>query len=178
MIKLTKEDRKKLLKREYGRSRKKGEGPAIIYRALGVRIAIFLRNTPISANQVSVLSMIFGYLLIAISALLYAWVGQVWHLMLVQILLGLGMAFNMPALNSIFTRWIDKGHEGFEWALFSSLTSLGAAATAAIGGFMAATIGFRNLFIVVAALSVFATLVSLLFYKYISIPEEEEPKKK
>jgi len=62
---------------------------------------------------------------------------------------------------SIVFAVLDKQKESFEWSLYSTLTGLGTAATAAIGAALAQFVGFAATFTLVGVLSLLGCLVLL-----------------
>mgnify|MGYP005853312083 FL=1 len=101
--------------------------------------------------------MIIGSLLIALSAFLYIGVRYPWQVYAVQIVGGLGGALSYPSWLAIFTRHIDKQSEVLEWSLYYTATDLGAALTAGLGGYIAASFGYSLLFGVVGVSSLLGT---------------------
>jgi len=101
--------------------------------------------------------MILGSLIITISAFLYIFVNNVWTLYGVQMLYGIGGALSYPSWLALFTRHIDKHEEGLEWSLYYTTTDLGAALTAGLGGFIAASFGYNWVFLSVGFASLFGT---------------------
>lgn len=102
--------------------------------------------------------MIMGSILITITAFAYAWVRCPWQLYLVQVIYGLGGALSFPSWLAIFTRHVDKQKEGFEWSLYYSVTDIGAAMAAGLGGLMVEKMGFVPLFYVVGIMSAAGTM--------------------
>ncbi|MFH1427605.1 MAG: MFS transporter, partial [Patescibacteria group bacterium] len=82
-------------------------------------------------------SLLISSLLFSIIPLFYIIINQPWQLYILQFFYGLIAAVTGPAWYAIFTRHIDKNHEGIEWGIYRTLTSLGAAAAASLGGFIA-----------------------------------------
>src|SRR3989344_5680576 len=71
-----------------------------------------------------------------------------WHLYVLSMLSGTGIAFFMAAYYSMFSHHIDRGSEGFEWSLFSvwGLT-VSTAIGGVVGGILADVVGFRWTFV-------------------------------
>ena len=102
--------------------------------------------------------MIIGSVFITISAFLYVFVKLPWHVIAVQIIYGVGGGLSYPAWQAIYTRHIDKREEGFEWSLYYTATDIGSAVTSGLGGFIAATFGYKYLFMVVGIMSLLGTM--------------------
>lgn len=113
--------------------------------------------------------MIFGSLLIASVPFLFIASAKIWHIYLIQMLYGLGYSLRLPGWYGMFTRHIDKGHEGYEWSFDSLVSGAGSAITAALGGVIAAKLGFDVLFIFIGTLSIVGSTV-LIFLYYIVEP--------
>jgi len=70
-----------------------------------------------------------------------------------QCMLGLGNGLAYPSWMSLWNTHLDRHHEGFEWSLYSTLTSLGMAFSAAIGASLAQLVGFQWTFAIMAFLN-------------------------
>ncbi len=108
--------------------------------------------------------MISFSILMSLVPLLYLLAKEPWHLYLIQFLLGFFSAMVFPSFMAIFTRHIDKSKEGMEWGIYFTLTDLISAALAAVGGYIALTIGFPYLIVCLAVISTLGSLM-LLFSK-------------
>lgn len=91
--------------------------------------------------------------------LLYLVIHSPGQLYLAQALLGIAAAFSFPSYMAIFTRHIDRKKEGTEWGAYFTLIDLSSAATAAIGGVLASTVGFHTLIVGLVALNMLGTLL-------------------
>ena len=114
--------------------------------------------------------MIFGSLLICAVPFFYLLSTKIWHIYLVEALYGLGYSLRLPGWFGMFTRHIDKGHEGYEWSFDSLISGIGSGITAALGGIIAAKLGFEVLFIFIGAISIIGSAV-LIFLYYIVEPD-------
>lgn len=106
-------------------------------------------------------AMFLGSILFSILPLLYLIISTPLQLYLVQFLYGITTALAVPPWYAIFTRHIDKNREGIEWGVYQTLVDLGAAGTAAIGGFLAYRFGFEALFVTVSIVSLIGTFFLL-----------------
>jgi len=97
--------------------------------------------------------------LMSLTPLLYLLVHTPIQLYGVQFLLGIFTAMTFPSFMAIFTRHIDKSREGTEWGVYFTLIDLSSATLAAIGGYIAYTIGFRELILIVSGISVTGSLI-------------------
>lgn len=110
-------------------------------------------------------AMIIGSIGFSIMPLFYLIVNIPLELYIVQFFYGLFTALALPTWMAIFTRHIDRKHEGMEWGIYQTLVDLGAAAAASIGGFIAYQYGFSNLFIFVCIFSFIGTAFLAGTYK-------------
>lgn len=109
--------------------------------------------------------MIFGSLLIAVVPFLYIVSTKIWHIYAIQMLYGFGYSLRLPGWFGMFTRHIDKNHEGYEWSFDSLVSGVGSGVTAALGGIMASRLGFNTLFIIIGIISfIGATVLTFLYY--------------
>lgn len=112
--------------------------------------------------------MIIGSLVISLSAFLFIFAKTVSHILLIQVINGLGAALSYPSWLAIFTRHVDYRKEGFEWSIYFTLTDLGGALAAGLGGVIANYLGFQPLFLLVSLLSLLGTAFLFVFYRDIS----------
>lgn len=113
--------------------------------------------------------MIIGSFFISAVPFLYIFSSEIWQIYLIQMLYGLGYSLRLPGWYGMFTRHIDKGQEGYDWSMDTVLAGVGSAVTAALGGILAARLGFDILFIIIGALAIFGSAV-LVFLYYIVEP--------
>ena len=98
----------------------------------------------------------------------YFSVSEVWHLYLFQLYWGVTDAFLVPQFYAIFSRHLDKGHEGFEWAVHSSLSfGAGSAVGGALGGTLAGLFGLRSVFLYAGCGMLLGIVVLLCLYHHI-----------
>ncbi len=105
--------------------------------------------------------LITGGVLQGIIYISFAFMENVSQLYIAMILLGIASAISAPSWYSVFTKYIDKKEEGFEWSLYDVLVSIGMALTAAIGGYIAQRYGFHLVFFVVGTLTILSGFVIL-----------------
>lgn len=91
--------------------------------------------------------MMFGSVMMALVPFAYLFVHLPWELYVVQAIYGIGAAFAFVSWQAIFTRHVDKEDVALEWGMYNTLTDLGGAAAAGIGGAIAQALGFQALFI-------------------------------
>ena len=98
--------------------------------------------------------LIIGSLVTACIPLLYLVIGSPGELYLVQLIYGIATAATFPSYMAIYTRHIDKQKEGSEWGMYYMMTDFTAAVTASLGGYLAQSIGFQPLIVIVVVMSV------------------------
>lgn len=106
--------------------------------------------------------MVAGTFITGFVPLAYLFATNAWQVYLFQAIHALGMAMALPSWLAIFTRHIDKGKEAFEWSLETTSIGAGAGIAGGIGGIMAASFGFKTVFIFVSVLTFFSTALLLL----------------
>ena len=140
---------------------------------VGIAMAIYLITK--SLGQIPVASVIdkikgenddfwvmfVGSIFYSLIPLAYIFIETPTGLYIVQFFYGLTAAFVFPSWMAIFTRHIDKEHEGIEWGVYQTMVDLGSAVAASLGGLIAYRFGFNMLFIIVS-ISIFLGSMFLL----------------
>lgn len=106
--------------------------------------------------------MFVGSVLFALTPLLLLGASQVWHIYVIQALLGVWAACLFPTYAAIFTRHIDKHREGFEWSLHSLAVGVAYGSAAGIGGWLAQHFGFMPIILLYSLIMVSGALVLLI----------------
>ncbi|MEM0317671.1 MAG: MFS transporter [Candidatus Nezhaarchaeales archaeon] len=101
-----------------------------------------------------------GTIIVGASFLLYVFATYPWQVYVLQALNGIGTALRYSSIMSLFTRYIDKGHESLEWGFYAVSTSLGQAAAASIGGLLADHFGFSTVFVIVGVIILMSSITS------------------
>ncbi|MDD5071519.1 MAG: MFS transporter [Patescibacteria group bacterium] len=114
-------------------------------------------------------ALLIGSLLFSLVPIAYLFISSPLQLYLAQFVYGVATAFTYPSWLAIFTRHIDKEHEGLEWGIYQTLVDLGGAAAASLGGFLAYKFGFSILFLLVSAFSFAGSLFLLGIYRKMRI---------
>ena len=109
--------------------------------------------------------MFTGSVFFSVIPLMYIFVKTPLALYLVQFIYGFAAAMTVPTWYAIFTRHVDKNHEGVEWGVYQTFVDLGSAAAATIGGFIAYRFGFTLLFILVSLLIFSGSMFLLGVYR-------------
>lgn len=113
--------------------------------------------------------LLSGTVIAALIPLAYLYIDSALQLYVIQALYGLVTAVTFPSYMAIFTRHIDHGKEGTEWGVYYTLVDIATAATAAIGGTIAAVYGFEALIWISALFSLLGALLLIPIRPYIKV---------
>lgn len=94
-----------------------------------------------------------GTFVVGVTPFFYLLASFPWHIYIIQAVYGIGNALSFTAWDAIFTRHIDKNKVAYEWSVYYTLTDLGTAVAAGVGGVIAQTLGFRPLFLLVGIIT-------------------------
>lgn len=145
----------------------------------GIAIAIYLLTKSIMQIPAAMLIdkicgdkddfwFIFGSLILAsFIPLSYLFIHTPFALYVTQFLLGLAFAFQFPSFMALFTKYIPDTKEATMWGIYFTLLDLGSAGTAALGGFLATTVGFETVVVAVSALEFVGAIAFIPIYKHI-----------
>ncbi len=103
-----------------------------------------------------------GFLIRAACWIMYIFVADVFFLILLQVLLGLGDACGSPAFNSLIAQHLDKHQFIKEYADMNVIFNLCTALATIIGGALVTYFGFEYLFLLMAALALISFFGILL----------------
>ncbi len=106
-----------------------------------------------------------GYCLCSVGCFSYIFVSSQTGLVLTQIILGVAEAVMIPAFDALYSDYTEKKEEASEWGDVESLNYIVTAIAALIGGYVASIFGFRVLFMVMFAISLFSVFSSLNLFK-------------
>ncbi len=101
---------------------------------------------------------VVGTLITAFVPIGYIFSHLTWHIYGLQILHAVGMSMVVPSATAIFIKHADKGREAYESSLDSTLLGVGVGIAGALGGIMAAYLGFTMLFLLTSLLNFVAVL--------------------
>lgn len=96
------------------------------------------------------LFMALGYMIAGVGYLAYLWVGNVWMLLVVQIVIGFGNAVSAPAFDAAYSAHLSKNKGGSQWGVWEAMNQWVTAVGALIGGVVATAWGFGPLFVLMA----------------------------
>ena len=106
--------------------------------------------------------VVAGYALSSIGFLGYLLIQTSLDLFIVQMILGLGQAINIPAFDGLYSKHLDRGKFVSEWGLWESSNYIVIAIAAIIGGYLANVFGFRFIFVIMLVISLIGLAVSVL----------------
>ncbi len=118
-----------------------------------------------SGPLIDVIVIILGSLLIAGVHFTFIAVHTVWQLYLLQAIYGVGITLIYPTWMVLFTRNVNPARESLHWGVYNTVTGVGGAIAAGVGGVLAENFGFKTIFIVMGLTSLLGTLFLLLIYK-------------
>ncbi len=116
-------------------------------------------------NRRELLTLLIGSMLISAVPLGFAFTTQLWQLYAIQLVHGLGAALSYPSWRIVFTRFMNKDREGYEWGIYDTIVSLATAAAAAMGGIIAQQLSFRFLFILISVMSFIGSAFIVIIFK-------------
>lgn len=137
----------------------------LLTRSLGQLPAAYIVDK-IKGERDDYWALIIGSMITSLVPLLYLVANTPAHIYIIQLIYGFSQAMTFPSWLAIFTRHIDRQKEGFEWGVYYTITDLGGAAVAAIGGFIAQSFGFKPLFSIVSILSFIGSFWLIYIKKY------------
>lgn len=110
--------------------------------------------------------LVFGTFLIVSVPFIYIFAKSIITIFIAQVVYGVGAALAYPSWFSLFIKYIDKKHKGFEYAIWSTGVGIGTAIAAFLGAEIADLLGFNYLFFVVGFLAFLGFLLLILLDKY------------
>lgn len=118
--------------------------------------------------------LLLGTLMTAIVPVLYIFVNNIYQVYIAEIVYGVGSGLAYPTWVGLYTTNLKEGQESFEWSIYSTLTGLGSAATAAVGASIAHFVGFKLTFIATGILCILGSMILLFLDQKSSEDLEEE----
>lgn len=107
-------------------------------------------------------SLVAGTFLIIVVPFMYLAAKNVILIFAAQAIYGLGAALAYPSWFSLFTKYMDRRHSGFEYTIWSTGVGLGSAFTAYFGAQLAHVFGFRTLFLFVGIVAFLGFLLLIV----------------
>jgi len=117
-------------------------------------------------NRRELTTLIIGMGLAFIAPIGFLFAVNIWQILAIQIIFGIGAGLIFPGWMTIFTRFLETNKEGYDWSVDSAMISLGNGVAVAVSGFVAASFGFRALFYLVIVLNFTSLLMIIFLLKY------------
>lgn len=105
--------------------------------------------------------LLLGYLFRIVGWGAYIFASNFQHLLIIQVVLGLGEAVGTPAFDSIIACHLDRGKQVKEYSTWKVVNNLVIALGTLIGGYIATNYGFTILFVTMSLLA-FISFVGIL----------------
>ena len=103
--------------------------------------------------------LIIGTFLIALVPFIYLMADDVQYIYFAQVLHGIGSGLAYPTWLGLWSTHLDKKHESYEWSVYSTLTGIGTAITAAVGAAIAEFASFTYTFIFVGTMALIGSCI-------------------
>ena len=116
-----------------------------------------------SGDRKKVTTVLVGLFITGLSYLGFAFAPTILFVYFYQGLSGVGLGIAAPPKNSLFSTHLDHGKEASEWGWYDATVFVGMGLAASLGGLLAASYGFKMLFIV-SAVVVWLAMVPYLLY--------------
>ena len=136
---------------------------------LQIPISLFLDKT--HGERDDFYALIFGLMIIGVSAFSLMLATAIWHVYIIQFLKAIGFSFYIPAWSAIFSRHLDKKHTAFDWAISSSSVSFGIGLAGFLGASLASMFGFKLVFLSVGLVAL-SSAGLLLFVPDLILPKK------
>ncbi len=109
--------------------------------------------------------LITGTVLMAIVPFIYSFAEHINIIYIAQLIQGIGSGLMYPTWLGLWSRNLDKDQESYQWTVYSTVQSIGAALSAAVGAAIAATLGFKYTFLLVGVMSMMGCGVLFMLEK-------------
>lgn len=137
---------------------------SVALMSLSSGITMYLAGKKADKMKNKKVAISLSYLLLALSYIGYMLVTNVYSLLIVQVYAGIAVAIGTPAFDGLYSQKLDKNKESSEWGNWEIMAEFVSFFGALIGGLLVVYLGFNALFIFMAILTLFASIVS---YKYL-----------
>lgn len=118
--------------------------------------------------------MILGYALTAIMSYSYIFASESWHLVLIQIGLGLALAISNPTWYALYSKHVqESGNDGFMWGLSDGMSRLFIAAAILLGGYLVENFSFTVLFLLMGTVQLVSTVMLFGIFEQVAVVEAE-----
>lgn len=108
---------------------------------------------------------VIGYLLFALGSIGYLFIAHPWQLFGLQVIFATGTACLSAPLSALFSKFINKQQEGFQWALEGSGSKIVVGLSVLAGTLLVNFVGFPTLFISMFVLQLVAAFIQAKLYR-------------
>ncbi len=128
-----------------------GMAAGVFASVAGITVIIAGKAADRSKRQAKIVG--WGYMLNGLGFLLYMFVGSIWQLLAVQVLVGLSQACITPAFDALYTKHIGgQKHASSRWSMWEAGNYFAIAIGSASGAAIVHLANFDTLFITMSAL--------------------------
>ena len=121
-----------------------------------------------NGNKREFYTMLAGSIMIASVPLFYLRAENIMEIYFIQFIFGIGHGLSYPGWMTIFSKFIEKGKEGYRWSSYNTYVTLATASTAMIGGYMAQNFGFKFVFISLFIFIIMSIILILKMHRHIT----------
>ncbi len=118
------------------------------------------------------LLLILGCVMMGIPYVLFPSISQTWQYYILQIILGVGCGLNLVNWRKLFAKNLDKSKEGFQYAIYEMLMSVGTALLSIFAGILAGNSSQSFDFVLV--LSGFIIMTGGLFVSFMVLQKKRD----
>jgi DHA1 family multidrug resistance protein-like MFS transporter len=148
----------------------------------GLIVGIASASTTLSAGYLGRLGDRIGYrkvliVSLAIAAVLYgaqSQVTEVWHLMILQAMVGIALGGVLPAISALLAQFTRPGQEGAVYGLDNSINSAGRAVAPMIGASVSLWFGLRATFLATGAVFIITCILANVLLPSKTVDENSE----
>lgn len=105
--------------------------------------------------------VVAGYSLTALGCMSYFFVSDQLGLIITQVILGLAGAVLVPAFDALYSDYVEKKEEAFQWGSYEAMQFVMTALAAVAGAYVASIFGFKALFVFMFGVSLFSVFNSM-----------------
>ena len=105
-----------------------------------------------NGNNRKIKFLFIGSLLTVVTPLIYIVAPNMYYIYFAQFISGAGAAFENGAWYTLYSRFINKNREGYQWSIYDTLAGLAGALTAFAGGIIAQYFGFMAIFVLISSI--------------------------
>ncbi len=117
-------------------------------------ITLYIVSKKCRDSEVASVSLVrIGYIISAISWVLFIFATNIYHIFFIQALLGVGLSIGSSSWNLLVADHLDKNKKVVDYAEWGMLSKLIELLSIVFGGIIITTLGYKPLFLIMALLS-------------------------